>query len=171
MEIRLATFMDLAVIMEIIADGRASLKAQGSPQWQDGYGPDEDQMTKDVTNKFCWVAIMEDSIVAVASLVEGIDPVYTAICGRWLTVDRKDYVSIHRVAVSKNFAKKGIAKKFLAALINNAEKKGFKDIRIDTYPENFPMIKTINALGFSYCGQVEFPIPSGLRNAYQLVTQ
>ncbi|BCA85670.1 N-acetyltransferase [Enterococcus saigonensis] len=168
MEIKQATHKDLTTIMEIIEDGRASLKAQGSPQWQNGYGPNKAQMTNDIVNNFCWVAVVDDKIVAVASLVEGIDPVYTAINGKWIRSDEKGYVALHRVAVAKNFAKKGIAKKFLGKLIHIAKQNGFQDIRIDTYPENFAMMKTIDALGFVYCGQVEFPIPAGLRNAYQL---
>lgn len=168
MQIQLATLNILPDIMKIIEDGRISLQQQGLPQWQNGYGPDSKQMATDIVNRFCWIAIVQGKIVAVASLVKGVDPVYSAITGKWIKEDSNGYIAIHRVAVNKNFTGQGIARRCLGELIEVAHEEGYKDIRIDTYPENKPMIKTIETLGFIYCGQVHFPIPSGMRNAYQL---
>lgn len=169
MQIQLATQKNLPEIMEVIEDGRAFLKRQGLPQWQNGYGPSEAQMAEDIANQFCFIAILKGKIVAVASLIRGVDPVYSEITGAWSYEDEIGYIAIHRVAVSRDFTKQGIARQFLTALIKVAQEQGYKDIRIDTYPDNKPMIKTIEALGFFYCGQVHFPIPAGVRNAYQLV--
>ena len=50
-----------------------------------------------------------------------------------------------------------------------AASKNIQDIRIDTYPANEPMEKTIYSAGFTYQGMIEFPFEHGERKAYQII--
>lgn len=165
MNFRKAQKQDIPEIMNLIAQGIQSLKKQGSPQWQNGYGPTEQQVEQDIKNGNGYV-LDEKKVVAYASLIEGIDPVYTAIeDGAW--EGKEPYVSIRRVVVSTQLTGKGMARKMLLYLINTSQQLGFNDIRIDTYPLNVGMQKAIKSAGFTYRGKVNFPIPYGDRWAYQ----
>lgn len=166
MNIQLATLEDLPQIMSIIDSARAFLREQGLPQWQNGYGPNSEVMASDIRGGVCWVAIDEGKIVGTASLIPGIDPVYSAIQqGAWDGDDH--YVSVHRFAVSGTSRGKGLGRKFLEDLVQQCFKLDYEDVRIDTYPANRPMIKVILETGFTFKGMVEFPIPDGERVAYQ----
>lgn len=166
MKIQLATLENLDQIMTIIESARAFLKEQGSPQWQAGHGPNAETLIADIRRGYCWIAVNEGHVVGTASLIPGIDPVYTAIQGgAW---DGKDhYLSIHRFAVAGNSRGQGVGRVFLEELVQQCFRSGYEDVRIDTYPANRPMIEVILKTDFSYKGMVEFPIPDGERNAYQ----
>lgn len=166
MILRQATETDLPAIMAILMSGIQSLKKQGSPQWQGGYGPTEERMRKDIEQQWTYVLETDQQVVAVASLIPGIDPVYEAIDGNWHSPSA-DYVSIHRFAVNASEANQGLGKLFLRRLIEHLLESGKKDIRIDTHQMNIGMQKVAKSVGFQYCGTVTFPIPNGERFAYQ----
>ncbi|KAF1296927.1 GCN5 family acetyltransferase [Enterococcus sp. JM4C] len=167
MTLRRAEKADCPEIMKIIQQAKAFLAHQGSPQWQNGYGPTEEAILKDIEKGESYVLVVDNQIVGTAALVSGIDPVYTAITeGNWQTTDTA-YLSIHRVAIDGTIRGRGLAKELLTGLIQEASAMGIHDIRIDTYPKNEPMEKAIFASGFTYQGEVEFPIPHGERKAYQ----
>jgi len=162
---RQAKLQDITQIMEIISLGIESLKKQGSPQWQDGYGPTQEQVKQDIENGAAYVLVTE-KVIAYAALIAGVDPVYTAITeGTWCT--SQDYVSIHRVVVDSRLTGNGLAQQLLNDLIITSQQMGFNDIRIDTHPVNTGMQKVIQKAGFTYRGKVNFPIPYGNRWAYQ----
>ena len=101
MKLRQATKEDLPIIMTIIQAGIDALKEQQSPQWQDGFSPNQEKMEKDIETNACYVLVDgQDEVIATASLIQGIDPVYTAIeDGHWLGLN--SYIAIHRVAIAK----------------------------------------------------------------------
>lgn len=101
------------------------------------------------------------------ALITGVDPVYTAIAGDWQGFG--PYLSLHRVAISGSHRGQGLAGKLLQAAVKEGSLLGYHDFRIDTYPLNERMEKTIFAAGFTYRGMIEFPIPNGTRKAYQLL--
>ena len=166
---RKADTHDIPQIMVLIAQGVDSLKKQGSPQWQDGYEPSRQQVEKDV-KKGAGYVIEDKKIIAYAALIEGTDPVYTAIKeGNWL--GEGPYVSIHRVVVDTQKTGKGLAQKLLRHLIDVSQQLGYRDIRIDTYYLNIGMQKAIIKADFVYRGKVQFPIPYGGRWAYQYLLE
>ena len=167
MNIRLAKLSDLPRLLEI-ADGAVQvLKEQGSPQWQNGYGPTEDKLRADIEQQ--WLYVLENQqVLAFAALVPGVDEVYTNIReGQW--EGTAEYLSVHRFAVSKEASGKGLAKLLLSKMIEVASHKGVYDVRIDTHELNIGMQKAILSNGFIYRGKVTFPIPDGDRKAYQFV--
>ena len=74
------------------------------------------------------------------------------------------YLSIHRVALAESTEEKR-AKPFLEHLLTIAASKDIQDVRIDTYPANEPMEKTIYSAGFTYQGMIEFPFEHGERKS------
>ena len=169
MEFRRAEPTDLPEVMKIVTDAIHLLGSQGSPQWQAGYGPDEEKIRTDILNHELYV-LVEEEILGMIALVQGIDPVYTAIKnGSWLGNDT--YVSLHRVAVAIDVSGKGIAKKLLHYSIEESIKHGLTDIRIDTHELNIGMQKAILASGFEFRGELYFPIPHGKTQAYQFIAK
>lgn len=161
---------DVDCILTIIQDGKQYLKDQGLPQWQNGTAPKQESIVRDIEKGEGYVLLYKTQICGYAALVSGVDEYYTRISeGRW-DGEYAEYVSIHRVAVSVNIRGQGLAKTFMHSLVAEAQRLGNHDIRIDTYPDNEIMKKVISDSGFIYRGMIEFPIPNGERNAYQLLT-
>ncbi|MGG5323464.1 hypothetical protein IGJ83_001570 [Enterococcus pernyi] len=165
MYLRKTTLDDLPGVLQIIDQAAAYLAEQGLPQWQGDQKPSKERFIEDIERQESFVLIDEEDIVGTAALVAGIDPVYTAIAGNW--EGREPYLSIHRVALDQNVRGKRLGKQLLDYLLTVATCQGIKDVRIDTFPTNHPMEKTIYSAGFHYCGMIEFPFPHGERKAYQ----
>ena len=71
--------------------------------------------------------------------------------------------------ILNDIERKKLAKPFLEHLLTIAASKDIQDVRIDTYPANEPMEKTIYSAGFTYQGMIEFPFEHGERKAYQKI--
>ncbi|WP_165007230.1 MULTISPECIES: GNAT family N-acetyltransferase [unclassified Enterococcus] len=168
MYIRKTTEEELERVMEIIDEGAEYLGNQGLPQWQNDQKPTKEKILQDIHRNESYVLIYEEKIVGTAALVAGIDPVYTAIDGVWQKTD-EPYLSIHRVALASSTRGKRLGKPLLEHLLTAAACQGIKDVRIDTYPTNHPMERTIFSAGFSYQGMIEFPFAHGERKAYQKI--
>lgn len=167
--IRPATTEDLDAMEEIINQAKAYLAEQGSPQWQNGYGPNREKMAADIANGESYVLIADDKVAGVSALMAGTDPVYTSIKeGTW-EEKYPEYLSIHKIAVDQGIRGQGISKLFLQLLITVGRTIGYRDLRIDTHEMNTIMQKVILSVGFNYRGIVTFPIPDGERKSYQIL--
>ena len=168
MNIRIAETTDIDGISEVLESGRAFLQSQGLSQWQDGYGPSL-YVGEDIANNWGRVFVaQEDVICGYAALVEGEDEGYANIKDGCWDSSHQRYISIHSVAIGAGFRGKGFAEPFMRGLIEIAEGMGYRDIRVDTHPQNVIMQKVISRSGFIYRGMVEYAIPDGKRMAYQL---
>ncbi|VTS36459.1 GNAT family acetyltransferase [Streptococcus pseudoporcinus] len=160
MDIRLAFPNEVDVIMAIIEDAKEVLAAYGSDQWQDGY-PTEDVIIEDIVDGVGYVALEDGKVIAYAAAIYGNEEAYNAIYdGQWLT-DNRDYLTFHRIAVTKNIQGQGIAQTFVEGLIEGFD---YEDFRCDTHEKNLAMQAILSKLGFQLCGKVPL---SGVRLAYQ----
>jgi len=155
---------DLPVIWSILQDAIAQRKAEGSDQWQNGY-PDEQTARDDIAAGNGYVFLQDDAIVAYAAIIIGVEPAYEAIEGRWLTDGR--YAVVHRLARSSKTANKGIATRVLKAVEKLCIREGIPSIRLDTNFDNAAMLRILDALGYSYCGEIFFQ--GAPRRAYEKV--
>lgn len=170
MKFQQATLQDLPQLTKIMSEAIHFLQTQGSPQWQDGYGPTTEKLTVDIQNKATYVLRTDtNEIAGTIALITGVDPAYTNISeGDWLKT-QSAYVSFHRVAINQKYRGQNIATQLMEHAILVARDKGFHDLRIDTHELNLAMQKVIAQTGFSYRGVVHFPIPNGKRLAYQRI--
>ncbi|KAB8135757.1 GNAT family N-acetyltransferase [Gracilibacillus oryzae] len=166
---RKARAADTEAIMKILNDGIAYLKEQGSPQWQNGHGPNLDTVQNDIQNDFAYVLKDDQKIVGYGTLIPGPDHAYENMTDGMWQGESTHYVAIHRIAVDQHHRGKGISKMLLHDLIVLARNLDYKDIRIDTYPKNHLMEKVIFATGFTYRGMIHFGYTHGERKAYQLL--
>lgn len=145
--IRLAQIDDLEGIMSVIKDAQLRMKEAQMTQWQNNY-PNPEVITKDIEDKALYVYVQDGLIIGTMS-VFSYDVVYDNIEGTWL--NQNPYMVIHRIALASSVLGQNKTKEMIDFAFNHFN---IKDIRIDTHPKNTPMIKTLERLGFVYCGIV-----------------
>lgn len=168
LQVRLATFNDLPIAMDIFEQARLFLKQADIPQWQDGT-PNKDTFLEDIKNKDLFLLINDTDILGIAALKLGPDPFYSVIKhGKWSSDEQ--YYAIHRFAISGKYRGKNLSRTFFEKLFEIILKKGLSHVRIDTHPQNTGMQHVINKLGFQYCGivEVEQEQSDPVRKAYDL---
>ncbi|TSJ47860.1 GNAT family N-acetyltransferase [Fluviicola chungangensis] len=153
MNLRKATLSEIPAIWEILQQAIERRKADGSEQWQDGY-PNEQTVRNDLANDYGYVLVDEGKIIAYAAIIFDVEPAYTDIEGKWLTND--EYVVIHRVATSNEAIGKGIATQLFKLIEDIALDSKVYSIKVDTNFDNLPMLKILDKLGYTYCGEVFF---------------
>lgn len=151
--LRHAIFSDQEVIWEIIKGAVLRRKEEGSNQWQDGY-PNPDTIASDIENKFGYVLLFQNRIVAYVAIIFEPEPAYEKIVGSWLSSN--PYVVIHRVAVHADWLGKGMAKNIFEFAEEIALSNEIYSIRVDTNFDNLPMLNILKKLKYVYCGEVHF---------------
>lgn len=165
MILRKAFFSELLVIWNILQQAIEQRKKDGSQQWQNGY-PNEQTVHNDITNGHGYVLIDNDIIIAYAAIIFDVEPAYNEIKGRWLTNDT-DYVVIHRVAASNAVKGRGIATHLFKVIEDLCIEKKVRSIKVDTNFDNVPMLRILDKLNYTYCGEVF--VNGASRKAYEKV--
>lgn len=168
--IRLAKNDDLAQIMQIINQAKTRLKAAGSPQWQGNY-PNEDSFIQDIAKHWSYVLIVEDQIAGVAALMQETEPSYKIIeDGNWRDPNNLHYTTIHRIAISDQFAGQHLADSFFDLLIKESVRLGFDQVRFDTHRLNYAMQHLAHKFSFEKRGIIHVQdYQDDARLAYQLL--
>lgn len=145
MQIRPTTPADLERVMEIYRQARAFMAANGNPtQWGDSY-PTREQIEEDVALGRGYVCEEEGRLYGTFMLLEGEDPCYARIRGRWL--NDLPYLTLHRVASSGE--RRGIVDEIVRWALEREE-----NLRGDTHADNLPMQRAFERNGFQRCGVV-----------------
>lgn len=169
--IRLAIQKDLPFIMEIIKEAKDLLKKSGSKQWNtaDGY-PSIATISADIENQHCYVALDKEIICGIATFLTAPEKSYQKIKGSWLSAS-SSYLTIHRLAVKKEYYGKGISSFIIAYAKTFAKQKKLLSIRVDTHKKNMAMQKTLEKNSFLYCGTIELVdcLEDNQRLAYELL--
>ena len=165
---RLAVLADLDKLPPIFQAGVAYLKAQGLPQWQDGYSPTRESAAADMQAGRGYVLEVSGQVSGYASLIPEPDGSPELTEGAW-THGYGSYAAIHSVALDESVRGRGLAAAFLEDIIKAARALGYRDIRIDTHPGNQIMQRVVVQAGFTYTGVMHLPIPNGERVAYQRI--
>ncbi len=149
-----ATPKDIDTVMQILSDARGRIGRLGIDQWQYGY-PTRDIIIEDVSlNRYYVVKTDEDEICAVFAMLEDGEPTYDKIYdGKWLA-DGKAYIAVHRIAVSANTLKSGVASSVMKWVEERAKDIGYSSVRIDTHIGNTPMRGMLEKNGYSLCGTI-----------------
>lgn len=83
------------------------------------------------------------------------DPSYKQIDGAWLTGDSIEdgsYASLHRVCVAENYKGQGVVGRMFDFAFDLTRSFGITSVRIDTHPDNKPMMRSLSKAGFVECG-------------------
>lgn len=170
--IKRATLAELPAVMAIIKQAQALLKADHSPQWQNGY-PDEATLHADIMTQQCWVLMVGEQVAGTATMIVADDPNYQDITnGQWQnTTD--PYATIHRIAIGKDFGGQHLSHFFFSNLISAAYNTGIRNFRIDTHNLNKRMQAIATGFGYQYRGKIYVSEPAtnhedNARRAYEL---
>lgn len=153
MILRKAKQAELPVIWEIIQYAIEQRRKDGSDQWQDGY-PNQNTIQADSDNGNAYVVTEDEVVLAYAAIIFDKEPAYETIEGTWLS--NNDYAVVHRVAASELAKGKSIATKLFQMIEGVCLDRGVHSIKVDTNFDNIPMLKILEKLGYSYCGEVYF---------------
>ncbi len=164
LDFRKATPEDIPAIWEILQQSIERRKNDGSTQWQDGY-PNFSTVQTDVEKEQNYILTQNGKIAVTAAVIFNFEPTYDVIDGAWLT--NGDFMVVHRVGVSEEFAGKGLAKYLFQILEDFALKNQTYSIKIDTNFDNVPMLKILEKLGYTYCGEIQ--VRDGKRKAFEKV--
>lgn len=153
MIIRKTAKKDVEVVMSIFEEARRTIAALGINQWQNGY-PSEEVLLADIEKDQAYVCDFDGKICGTFAMLVNGEATYDKIYnGHWLTGDEsRDYVAIHRVAISVASRGSGLSGKIIAYATDFATKLGRKSLRIDTHRGNVVMRRMLEKNGFSYCG-------------------
>lgn len=153
---RSAKTEDILTIMAIIEDARCQIALTGSDQWQDGY-PNAQSIQEDIERGMGVVlATPTDDVVAYAAMCYEGEEAYRHLEGEWLTLNSKNYVVVHRLAVAQAWQKEGVGGKILETIARNARNRGCTSFRIDTHRKNQAMLHLLQKMGFIVCGKVYY---------------
>jgi len=151
LELRKAESEDIPAIWEILQESIERRRKDGSDQWQDGY-PNLSTVENDVEKQQNYVLTQHGNIIATAAVIFTYEPTYDAIDGQWLTKGDADVV--HRVGVSDEVAGEGIATQFFRMIEEFVKEKGVFSIKIDTNFDNLAMLRILEKLNYTYCGEI-----------------
>lgn len=153
MELREAKPSEEGVIWEILQQAIEQRRLDGSEQWQQGY-PNEQTVRDDINEGYAYVLTDDGQVIAYAAIIFGIEPAYNEIEGQWLT--NGDYAAIHRVATSNAVKGKGVATRLFQMIEQLCIEKKVFSIKVDTNFDNAPMLRILEKLNYTYCGEIFF---------------
>jgi GNAT superfamily N-acetyltransferase len=153
MILRKANVSETPVIWTILQQAIEQRRQDGSDQWQNGY-PNQQTIEEDIRNGYGYVLVDNSVVVAYAAIIFGVDPTYTDIKGQWIT--HGDYVAVHRVATSNAVKGKGVATRLFEMLEDLSRQHNVFSIKVDTNFDNKPMLRILDKLNYTYCGEIFF---------------
>ena len=171
MVIRQAGEKDLKKIIEIFAEARVTIASLGIDQWQDGY-PTREIVEEDLHLGRSYVTETDGKVCATYVLQLGGDSTYDVICGgEWLSgSENRNYLAVHRVAISVCARGRGIAEKLMTYAAEYAKDKGLTSLRIDTHEGNVVMRRMLEKNGFAHCGTI-YLLSGASRVAYEKIVR
>ncbi len=158
---------DIDKILLIIEAAREYFREAGIPQWQGEY-PSRKVIEEDMARGESYVCECGGEICAFCAIVGGIEPDYVKIYeGKWK--NDREYLSLHRVAVSPTFKGQGVGAAFVSKAVELALERPVYDIKCDTHRDNASMRRMLEKNGFEECGIIYLVKDGEERIAYQKV--
>jgi len=158
MTIRLAILEDIPAIMQLVAAVVPIMQASGNFQWDNTY-PNAQVFENDITLKQLWVADVNGEIGGITAITTDQYAEYTEV--GWDITETA--IVTHRLAVSVNHRRQGIAKALLKQAENVAQSRGIKILRIDTNSNNKATRLLFPKLGYEFAGEISLSFRPNLR--------
>jgi GNAT superfamily N-acetyltransferase len=158
MTIRLAIFEDVPAIMRLIAAVVPIMQASGNFQWDNTY-PNTKVFENDIALNQLWVADVDGEIGGITAITTDQDKEYTEV--GW-DINETAIVT-HRLAVSVNHRRQGIAEALLKQAEIVAQSRGIKILRIDTNSNNKATRLLFPKLEYEFAGEISLSFRPNLR--------
>ena len=144
---------ELSTCLSILREGRAFQQEQGFTQWTDDY-PAPALIEEDIRQQAGYLFKIDGEAAGYMYLSFDGDPTYADIEGAWQA--DVPYAVVHRIALSRRFAGRGLSTAVFGAVQALCEARGVRCIRIDTDKKNARMQHVLEKNGFHFCGYVLF---------------
>ena len=124
------------------------------PRWMYKRYPSE-QFVREMTEAGCLFVCRIDGQIAAAFALNA-DPQneYKKV-NFSKSLSQGEYLVIHALAVATELQGRGIGKQIVRFCIDYARARGYKAIRLDVVPDNYPAKKLYEQCGFVYLGDVD----------------
>ena len=139
---------DLDDIFQLVESAVRQMERDNIYQWDSIY-PAKEDFSNDIWKNELYVGTINDRIVVVYALNKECDEQYKN--GKWQYIGN-DYNVIHRLCVSPDFQKKGIAHTTLFHIENELRLLGLKAIRLDVFCQNPYALKLYFNYGYHKVG-------------------
>ena len=149
---RSAGMSDLPAICAIAQDARAYLASQSVDQWQTEY-PAEEDFREDIERGEGWLFTADGEAAGYLCITRRQDPAYYHIQGEWLGC-AGPALCLHRIMVRKDMHGSGLADEMISLAADLALGWGCTGLRVDTHPDNAPMLGMLTRNGFERCGAI-----------------
>ena len=161
---------DLADILRIVSDARASLRRYHVDQWQGPY-PAAEHFRFDMDRGECFVVLHGAEVAAFFTLSTREEQTYAGITdGKWTA--GMAYCVLHRAAVAAEYRGSGLSDALIRFVEEQCRSFGLRCIRTDTHRKNKPMQNLLRSHGFRYRGNLKILCEPGhddARQAYEKV--
>ncbi|MCL9806666.1 GNAT family N-acetyltransferase [Flavobacterium amniphilum] len=152
-QFRKALDSEIPQIWKILQQAIERRKNDGSNQWQNGY-PNPETIQNDIAKGNGYVLTDQETVIAYSAVIINDEPAYLEIDGQWLT--NGDFVVIHRVAISEDYLGQGLVQQMFGLFEDFALENNIHSIKVDTNFDNPAMLRIMDKLGYTYCGEVFF---------------
>ena len=148
------TIAEIDAIIGIVSDARSRIGRLGIDQWQYCY-PSREVIAEDIRAGRSFVARDDDgSLCAVFTVIFDGEPAYDKIFGGAWVSEGKNYLAVHRIAVSGEKLRRGVASQAMGFVEEMAKEMERSGVRIDTHEGNAPMRAMLERNGYIHCGSV-----------------
>ncbi len=158
MTIRLATLEDIPAIMQLVDAVVPIMQASGNFQWDNTY-PNAQVFENDIALNQLWVADVDGEIGGITAITTDQYAEYTQV--GWDITETA--IVTHRLAVSVNHRRQGIAEALLKQAEVVAQSRGIKILRVDTNSNNKATRLLFPKLGYEFAGEISLSFRPNLR--------
>jgi ribosomal protein S18 acetylase RimI-like enzyme len=158
MIIRIAMLEDIPAIMQLVAAVVPDMQASGNFQWDNTY-PNAKVFEDDIALNQLWVADVYGEIGGITAITTDQNVEYTQV--GWDITETA--IVTHRLAVSVNHRRQGIAEALLKQAEIVAQSRGIKILRIDTNSNNKATRLLFPKLGYEFAGEISLSFRPNLR--------
>ena len=121
------------------------------PRWESGIYPCEQTVVEKIEKGEQYIAYIGPFVGG--AFVFNEDPAGDYSAGEWKqNLKKGEYAVIHTLAVNHSFYGRGYAKEMVNYCIDLAKKLGYKSIRVDVVPDNYPARSLYEGMGFTFAG-------------------
>ncbi|AGY75968.1 GNAT family N-acetyltransferase [Clostridium autoethanogenum] len=149
--IRKATMEDIKDIMEIIRKTIIEMRTYNNTQWDENY-PQKKDFIDDIENENLFIVERNEILVGFLC-INKIEPAeYNGL--NWSL--NEDCLVLHRMSVSPNHRRCGIASELMKFTESLALKNNIQYLKTDTYSVNAKMQALFKKCGYNFVGEIHF---------------
>ncbi len=122
------------------------------PRWINGDYPSSKSAEAAIETGTQYACVENEKIIGAFVLND--DPQGAYELGEWsVKLDLGEFLIIHALATDFELYHKGTARKMVEFCVNEAKSRGYKALRLDVVPDNYPARKLYESMGFSFAGE------------------